>query len=131
MAYRWLENLHFIRSEEAGKWILLEGVGYTTYSEGGFFEFDIELGERERDFTVEIDGENIIVDGYSMPVKEDREFTFSCKKSFIKAIHGAEGLYKFIDEEKSGAMECYVRNIVNWVLVYGKKEIQEKEGATA
>lgn len=93
--------------------------------------YDWKEHER-RDFTVEIDGENIIVDGYSMPVKEDREFTFSCKKSFIKAIHGAEGLYKFIDKEKSGAMECYVRNIVNWVMVYGKKEnIQEKEGATA
>jgi hypothetical protein len=58
MAYRWLENLHFIRSEEAGKWILLEGVGYTTYSEGGFFEFDIELGERERDRILEFFGKH-------------------------------------------------------------------------
>lgn len=49
MAYRWLENLRFVRTGEAGKWVVVEGVGYTTYSEGGFFDFDVELEERDRD----------------------------------------------------------------------------------
>ncbi len=49
MAYRWLENLRFVRTSEAGKWVVVEGIGYTTYSEGGFFDFDVDLKGRDRD----------------------------------------------------------------------------------
>lgn len=73
-------------------------------------------------FNIDVDGDNIVVDGYSMPVKEDREFAFQCKKTFIKARGGAEGLYKFLDKEKNGCMVALVGNIVNWIVTFGKRK---------
>ncbi len=74
-------------------------------------------------FHVEVDGDNIVVDGYSMPVKKDREFAVSCKKTFIKAQGGAEGLYKCIDSWKG--WNCHADEVCSWIVTFGKRKREE------
>ena len=90
-----------------------------------FPAYDWKAGERTA-FNIDVDGDNIVVNGYSMPVKEDKRFTYtftwSCKKTFIRAQGGAEGLYKFLDGGKDNCWTAYVGDIVNWVVTFGKKQ---------
>ncbi len=79
---------------------------------------------RKKDFIVKVDGDNIIVDDYSMPVKKENgsfyAFVFSAKKTSIKASGNAAELYDFIVKEKDGVFSCYIWNLVNWIINFGK-----------
>lgn len=79
-------------------------------------------------FRVEVDEDNIVVDGYSMPVKEDGEFAVSCKKTFVKAQGGAEGLYKRIDRWKS--YSCIAGEVCSWIVTFGKRRENTKREET-
>lgn len=72
------------------------------------------------EFTVKTDGDNIVVNGYSMPVKDDNEYAFQCKKTFIKSQGGAQGLYRQI--EKEHGWNGLILDVVNWIVNFGKKE---------
>ena len=96
-------------------------------------------GHEVRKWEVSRDGDNLIVDGYSMPVEEDptREFVFQLRKTFIRAKDGIDGLMRYMEREirQSPTFQCGrgVCQIVNWVTTYGQKKEnkQEKEEVTA
>lgn len=79
--------------------------------------YDWKMGEWT-EFTVEADGDNIVVNGHSMPVKESREYAWQCRKTFIRAEGGAQGLYKTIEKEHS--WNGLVLDVVNWIENFGK-----------
>lgn len=80
--------------------------------------YDWKVGEWTT-FTVEVDGDNIVVNGHSMPVKySNGEYAWQCRKTFIRAEGGAEGLYKMIEEGHD--WNGYILNVVNWIENFGK-----------
>lgn len=81
-----------------------------------------------RTWNIEADGDAIIIDGYSMPVKADesRQFVYQLRKTFIRAKGGLDGLVQYIrweigrwPEYQNGQGVC---QLVNWVTTYGKKK---------
>lgn len=89
-----------------------------------------KFGERHevKSWGISADGDNIIVDGYSMPVTEDptREYVMQLRRKFIRATNGIDGLLKFMEREIEWTPDYQdgrgVTQIVNWVTTYGKKE---------
>ncbi len=89
-----------------------------------------KFGERHevKSWDISADGNNIIVDGYSMPVEEDPtgEFVFQIRRKYIRANNGIDGLLKHIrwEIERSPVYQCGrgVTQIVNWVTTYGQKK---------
>ena len=81
-------------------------------------------GDGWRDFIVEQKRESLVVDGYSIPIKEDNEFVFSCKKTFIKARGGAEGLYQYLQNKHTAC--SFKSQLLSWIVTFGKREEGEE-----
>lgn len=97
--------------------ITFRGRRYCIDRKKPFPVYDWKMGEWTTSI-VEVDGDTIVVNGHSMPVEDSKEYAWQCRKTFIRAKGGAQGLYRSIEKEHS--WNGLILDVVNWIENFGK-----------
>jgi len=89
--------------------------GVIPYKQGGS---DMDY----KGYNIEFTDDAITVNGKTMKVKFDWDYTFKLQKTQIKARDGGKGLEKFMRDCAEGRFpaECFVSKICGWVVENGR-----------
>lgn len=83
-------------------------------------EYGVEYNTDEPDI-ISIENRNVTpCVWYEMKVKKNDEYVYSLKKTFIKAQHGAFGLYEFLAKLAiERYADCWGEHLCDWVIEHG------------